>query len=615
MRHVFFCISILLNCINLNAQGFGSYSRDDLNPLAAPFYHGVASGDPTSSTVILWTRLTLDTDTAEVNWQVSADTLFTDILASGDAATGPSRDFTIKVKAENLPQNAWLYYRFSHDGIYSPIGRTRTAPENGVENLRFAVMACSNYQDGYFNAYRDAVNKNDVDAIIHLGDYIYEYGIGDFSPGTDTSRLHEPDTEILNLEDYRIRHSHYKLDADLQEMHRQYPIIAIWDDHETANNSWMGGAENHTEGSEGAWEDRKNAGIAAYYEWMPVDAENPLLRRAIDWGNLVDLILLDTRLEGREVQAGTSGALVNDTARTLLGTEQLEWFKQQLSESTAQWKIIGNQVMVAPLRILGSAVNEDQWDGYPAERNKVLSHIENNAINNCVFLTGDIHTSWGNDVPRDLGNYNASSGAGSVAVEFVCTSVTSSSFLTFGVPTGIIQVFNPYVKYAELSKRGYVLLDITQQRVQGDWVHLSTITSRSFTSSVSASRRCNAGENHLETSPAFLTPRGTNAPLAPTSNFTTVKTNPSQSAPLLISIHPNPAIDRIALQFHARDMEQLTVRVSDAAGSVQVIKQIEKPVVGLNEMLIPTGNLKPGVYIVSLHTVTGQTSMRFVKVD
>jgi alkaline phosphatase D len=494
------------------------------------------------------------------------------------------------------------------------MGRTRTAPAGGIENLRFAVMSCSNYQDGFFNAYRDVATKNDVDAIIHLGDYIYEYGISDFSPGTDTSRLHQPENEVVSLEEYRIRQSHYKLDPDLQEIHRQFPFIVIWDDHETANNSWVGGAQNHTEGVEGEWEARKNNGKQAFFEWMPVSEDNGLLRRNFSWGNLVELIMLDTRLEGRDVQAGTSGSAVTDTNRTLLGAPQLEWFKSNLSSSQAQWKLIGNQVMIAPLRIFGNPVNEDQWDGYPAERERVLKHIDDNNINNCVFLTGDIHTSWGNDVPRNINNYTASTGAGSVAVEYVCTSVTSSSFLTFGVPVQLIQVFNPTVKYADLTKRGYLLLDVNQQNVQGDWVHMNTISSRTFQSSVSASWRCLNNENHLVTAPQALQPRGTNPVLAPNPVYSTVSLSNLEDSPLILSCMPNPFVDKVGFQFYlTQATSKATISLLTLTGETVFTKEISNAHQGLHEGILSLEQIASGVYVISVNDGKSVTSRKIIK--
>jgi alkaline phosphatase D len=591
--------------------GTGS-DRIQINPQAAPFFHGVASGDPTSTSVILWTRITENIDTAFVNWEVALDTNFTNILASGDTMTTALTDYTVKVKAINLPQNTWMFYRFSHNGVLSPMGRTRTAPAGGINQLRFAVLSCSNFQDGFFNVYRDIVNKNDIDAVIHLGDYIYEYGIDDFSPGSDTSRLHEPAVEILNLEDYRIRHSQYKLDVDLQELHRQFPVITVWDDHETANNSWMGGAENHTPATEGLWADRRGAGVQAYFEWMPIEVVNNSIKRTFQWGDLVDMIMIDTRLEGREEQAGTSGAVVTDTNRTLLGSAQLSWLKSELSASNARWKLIGNQVMIAPLSIFGSAVNEDQWDGYPAERTNILSHIQNQGINNCVFLTGDIHTSWGNDVPLQTSNYNGSTGVGSVAVEFVCTSVTSSSFLTFTVPTAIIQIFNPHVKYAELSQRGYLLFDVDTQRVQGDWVYMSTVTDRNFTSSVNAARRCNFNQNHLENTIQFLTPRNINPPLAPEPNYQPLGINIAPPTPVILSISPNPASDFVGTQFYLPETSDLLFELLNAEGKICMSQKLTFPS-GLGEIRFPVSSLIPGVHILRISSGKYNASARLIK--
>lgn len=611
LRLVFFACFFLQ--LIANAQTHLSAVRSTINPLAAPFYHGVASGDPTQTSVVLWTRITSEEAAPLVSWEIATDTLFQNIVAWGDTVAGPEADFTVKIIAENLQANTWYYYRFNTLLTQSPVGRTRTAPESGVENLRFAVMSCANYQDGYFNAYRDVVNKNDVDAIIHLGDYIYEYGISDFTPGSDTSRLHEPQVEITTLEEYRLRHSHYKLDPDLQEIHRQFPFIAVWDDHETANNAWTGGAQNHTEGVEGEWETRKNNGKQAFFEWLPIQNTNDLVRRSFSWGNLAQIIMLDTRLEGRDEQAGT-GAGVADTNRTLLGAEQLDWFKNTLNESQAQWKLIGNQVMIAPLRIFGNPVNEDQWDGYPAERDRVLTHIRNNNMDNCVFLTGDIHTSWGNDVPLNTGSYNASTGAGSDAVEFVCTSVSSGSFLTFGIPLALIQTFNPYIKYAELTKRGYLLLEINPQFTQGDWIHLSTVETRNFSSQTAASRRSLHTENHLETSPQALSPRNTNPALAPEPDYLPTVKDQSLSGSFLLSCMPNPFHEQLAIQFYlVNRTEKISLSLRLVSGKEVYQQELNRLSEGLHEGIIQTTTFESGMYVFTLNDGKNVISRKLIK--
>ena len=551
----------------------GGPDRIWLDSTLAPFFHGVASGDPLPDAVILWTRLTTPASTADtVYWEISTDTLFTSLLQSGFAMAMPARDFTVKVDVQGLQPDRWYYYRFRHQNAFSLMGRTRTAPAPSSQTeARFAVLACSNYQDGFFNAYRDIVRQNEVDAVLHLGDYLYEYGINDFSPGIDSSRLHSPSGEIFSLGEYRARHSQYKLDEDLREIHRQFPFICIWDDHETANDAWTGGAQNHTEASEGPWEERKNAGRQAYYDWMPirdrVSGQTDTIRRQLHWGGLISLILLDTRLEGRQQQIGTSGAAVNDTNRTLLGSEQLAWLKAGLAQSTARWKLIGNQVMISPLRILGSAVNQDQWDGYPAERTKVLRFIRDNNIDNVVFLTGDIHTSWANDVPLDLSSYNGSTGAGSVASEMVCSSVTSSSFVNFSVPVALIRAFNPNVKYAELSKKGYLTLQVKQAEVQGDWVHMSTVQNRNFNRSIASSWKTVNQANRLVQATSPIPPRQGMPPLAPefVQNVSAVKPKQTASFHTLIASF-NPGFNTLTLQLYRKENKPLTVVCTSLEG-------------------------------------------------
>ncbi len=593
------------------AQEYLDASRADVDNALAPFYHGVASGDPLSDRVILWTRITSQNASETIGWEIATDTTFTTIINSGTTTTNANKDYTVKVDATGLQPNTWYYYRFSNNGTYSLKGRTKTSPVSGVTNLRFAVVACSNYQSGYFNAYRDIVNKNDVDAVIHLGDYYYEYGPDDFDPGIDSSRIQEPYKEVWTLEDYRMRHSFYKLDPDLRAIHQQYPFVTVWDDHESANDSWSGGAENHTDGTEGQWPDRKNFSRQTYFEWMPirdVNASVDTIHRVIPMGNLLDLIMIDTRLEGREVQAGTTGATATDTNRTMLGQAQLNWFKQQISNSTAKWKLIGNQVMVSPLKVLGTAVNADQWDGYPAERKKILTHIESNNIDNVVILTGDIHTSWANDIPVDLANYTANTGAGSVAVEYVCTSVTSGSFITFTVPVSIIQAFNPNIKYAELSKRGYLLLDVTDQKVQGDWVYMNTIESRTFTASTAASWCDLDGANHLTACAGPLTPRGSLPVLAPVvSGIKDVKNDM-----IIISCFPNPFTEEVKVQYYLFNPGKVAMTVTNLDGKT-VYTKTENSGVGLFDAELPLQNLSAGTYIVSI-TAGGKTySQQMVK--
>jgi len=278
---------------------------DYFDPSLKPFYHGVASGDPLQNKVIIWTRVTPDEDgPLQVSWRIATDPEMTNVVNSGVVSTDISKDYTVKVDANGLQPATTYYYDFSAMGSNSLVGRTRTAPQGSIDQLRFAVVSCANYQDGYFNAYERISERNDIDALIHLGDYIYEYESGGYGHSDEVGRGHLPENEIVSLMDYRIRYSYYRLDPQLRKAHQQIPFITIWDDHEFANNAWMDGAENHQSG-EGDWNVRKSNAYQAYFEWMPI--RNPIsdpnrIYRKINYGNLMDLILLDTRVEGREEQ-------------------------------------------------------------------------------------------------------------------------------------------------------------------------------------------------------------------------------------------------------------------------------------------------------------------------
>lgn len=486
LRPLLFILALLFSLIAV---------AQTLDPALAPFYHGVASGDPLSDRVILWTRVTIPSPppSIEVRWQVATDTAFQNVVRYGTTSADAIKDYTVKVDADGLMSYTCYYYRFWANGKYSIRGRTKTAPSTMVSQLKFAIMSCANYSGGYFLGYNRVTYHDNVDAILFLGDYVYEYESSSFLGGT---RPHQPDYECLTLSDYRTRHAQYKADPELRRTHQQFPFIMVWDDHETANDAWFGGAQNHDPATEGDWFVRKAAGIQAYFEWQPIRLPDPVNNptrtwRKISYGNLLDIFMLDTRLYGRQEQDGTSN---NDPNRTLLGADQYNWIAQELLNSTAVWKIIGQQVMIAPMRVFGAEVNGDQWDGYPAEKQRLLNHIINNNIQNVVVATGDIHSSWGNDVPYTT--YNANTGAGSAAVEFVTPSVTTSNF-PFNISQSIIQLFNSHVKYVDLDSHGYIVLDVNANRVQGDWYHTPEPTSPSYTDQFVRAHYVNAGERHL----------------------------------------------------------------------------------------------------------------------
>jgi alkaline phosphatase D len=275
---------------------------------ARGFTHGVASGDPLADRVILWTRYKPaagDANMVTVSWEVAADEGFTRVVARGEGKTGPKQDFIIKIDATGLSPEQRYFYRFQAEGAESPTGRTKTLPLEGASKARLGVISCSNYPQGFFNVYKELAGR-DLDVILHLGDYIYEYADGVYSndAAVANGRAIKPKHEIVSLDDYRTRYGLYRSDPDLQAAHAAHPFICVWDDHEIANNTWKGGAENHNDG-EGSFEARKKAAVQAYHEWLPIrdnaDDRNKI-NRTFDIGGLARLIMLDTRLVGRDKQ-------------------------------------------------------------------------------------------------------------------------------------------------------------------------------------------------------------------------------------------------------------------------------------------------------------------------
>jgi len=518
------------------------------------FLHGVASGDPLNDRVILWTRVTTDQPgRVPVSWQIATDPGMQTIGREGSVNTDADRDHTVKVDPTGLQAGRTYYYRFFALGSRSPIGRTRTAPAGPTERLRIAFTSCSQHDDGFFNVYRAIAARADLDLVLHLGDYIYENG----GQG-DLGRGHEPPREIVSLQDYRIRYAQYRLDPDLQEVHRQHPMVAVWDDHESTNNSWRDGAENHDQG-EGDWQARKALSIRVYYEWLPIREVEPgrpeRIFRRFGYGDLLDLIMLDTRLIGRDRQLeapiaepNTGGGLFADRGafaaadRQLLGQEQEAWLAEQLGHSTAQWKILGQQVMFGQLKVTGAPnaanvetqggqggtfLNPDQWDGYFRARDRVWQMIRGNrsapevAIDNVAVLTGDIHTSWAMDITEDPNNpltYNPLTGQGSMAVEFVTPSVTSSGLPELQQLRQAIRLNNPHMKFIDLESHGYVLLDIDAERLQAEWWFVDTITERQEGESFATAFLTRAGENRLQQAGAPSQPKPNPPALAPASD-------------------------------------------------------------------------------------------------
>lgn len=586
-------------------------TRASVDPLFAPFYHGVASGDPLSDRVIIWTRLSDYTGASvSLNWEMALDTGFSQLIANGPATADSANDYCVKVDVTGLLPDTYYYYRFKKDGRNSLIGRTHTLPVGDNDSVRFVLMSCQSYEAGYYNAHANVVNRNDIDAVIFVGDYIYEY------EGFGETRTTDPPREITTLSDYRIRHSHYKLDEDLRRSMQQYPWICVWDDHEITNDGWVDGAQNHTEGTEGQWTNRRAWALKTYYDWMPVrrpdNNEPERIYRTFRYGNLIDLLMLDTRYEGRDeqVSVGQQG----DTARTILGSQQRSWLINQLDTTACQWKVLGQQVMMAPLRIFGQAVNMDQWDGYPADRDRIQNRVIDNNISNFVVLTGDIHTAWANDLPKTGANYNANTGAGSVGVEFVCSSVTSGNadLAVLGtVGTPIIQLANPHMKYVDLVGHGYTLIDINKQRTQGDFYTCATIANPDPTTNFNQSWYVNSGERFLrqgQGQSVRLTPNPTLAPFLP-NNLTSVKENLADV--VVFGTYPNPTQGSMVVQYNLYKNQNINMLVFDMQGKQVLNVALGKREKGLNYTELDLSSIKVGTYILAIQT-EGKTYKRFI---
>ncbi|MDM0109367.1 alkaline phosphatase D family protein [Variovorax sp. J22R24] len=509
------------------------------------FAQGVGSGDPLSDRVILWTRVTVASPGAlNLTWEVASDANFGAIVARGSIGSGPEQDYTVKVDASGLQPASVYFYRFFLGSEASPVGRTKTLPVGNVSQLRLGVVSCSNFPAGYFNVCADLGKRTDIDVVLHLGDYIYEYGeLGYASQlAIAIDRESQPSREILSLDDYRQRHRQNRSDPDLIALHAKLPVIAVWDDHDIANNAWSGGAENHDPASEGSFAARSAAATQAFREWLPVrmpDAANPRkIYRSFDFGTLASLHMLDTRLIGRDEQVTLDTYLAGGASapsRQLLGAEQSAWLSTRLSTSPATWQLLGSQVLMARMEIplsvasafnaqtLGDFVlaqstpealrndeqrallaqrrvpyNLDAWDGYPAARESVLAAARSMG-KSLVSLAGDTHNAWASNLTDDSGQR--------VGVEFATASISSPGFervLPLIGNTVLSDAFPKMVKdlrYAETSQRGYLVLTLTPAEARADFVEVSTVLSRDYSARVAMSLHALPGASGLEVLP------------------------------------------------------------------------------------------------------------------
>jgi len=492
---------------------------------AKGFTHGIASGEPHATGVLLWTRF-VGSEETKLTWQVSDSVDFARVIAEGETLATPDRDWCAKAEVGGLEPDSWYYYRFlGPDGARSAQGRTRTLPVGPTSRYRLGVFSCSNMGFGYFNAYAHAAEANEFDLLLHLGDYIYEYGT-DTYPNPDQAlagRDIAPGSEIVQLADYRLRHASYRTDPDLQRLTQLYPMILVPDDHESANDSWEGGAQNHQPETEGPWNVRKGAAMRAYREWLPVSDEP---WKSYDIGDLATLFRLETRLTARSQQLNVADVLAGkstpdqmmaaltafrdgawaDPARQMLGAAQEAWLADGLRASTRggkRWQVLVQQVLMGTLstptafadalpanapeslrqRVIAGAMatraglpfNMDAWDGYPAARARVFEAALA-ADANLVVLAGDTHNAWGFDLAHE---------ETAVGVEFGVSSVTSPGFENYiaQVPAAMMQAAlvgsNPQLQWADTSQRGYMAVELTPQAATCEWRFVSGIRQRS----------------------------------------------------------------------------------------------------------------------------------------
>ena len=509
----------------LTLAGCVAAAEKAANPAASQgnsgFSHGVASGDPDASSLLLWTRyVSADGQAAMLRWEVASDPGFAAIIARGNVQAAPERDFCAKAVAAGLPADRRLYYRFrAADGAVSPTGRGRTLPASGRRAMKLAVFSCANIGFGYFNAYAHAAIRDDLDLLLHLGDYIYEYGDKTYPSPTQRGPGREglqPDHELLALADYRQRYAFYRRDPDLLALHAAHSMMAIWDDHEFANDAWRGGAQNHQPASEGEWAARRAAARQAYYEWLPIrDAEH--LYRSVPLGDLADLILLDTRIEGRDAQPALPRALIDNPPgsppylaaldayravlekpdRQMLGIRQQDWLAARLEASAkrgATWQILAQQIVFgerryppailerlpesaseglrkglarsADLHMRGLSPSRDSWPGYAAARRWLLAQADKPG-RRLLMLSGDTHNAW-------------AFAHGPHFVECATPGVTSPG-MEASVPlppedlAALMRNASPGMLWCDTSRRGYLEIAVSAEGCAARWLLLESI--------------------------------------------------------------------------------------------------------------------------------------------
>jgi alkaline phosphatase D len=557
----------------------------------APFYLGVASGDPMADRVIIWTHITTSNNSETVFWQVATDNAFSQIIASGDTTTDASKDFTVKVDITGLQANTTYFYRFFNtQNNYSATGRTKTAPTGDINELKFAIGSCSSIYSAYFNAYRKIAQRDDLNLVIHLGDYLY-----DFVDEDEEIRVPVPyPTEPTNLTDWRSLHKYYALDPDFRLARQQHPFAIIWDNHDFTFSTGISGQQ-------------------AFMEFTPTRQVNDTvfnrIYRKLSYSNLADIILADA-LQFRDQDVIAPGE------NSMLGIEQFEWFMETLNNSTAQWKVVGTQKNFTRWKVAALAqlvndpegtLNKKSWDGFNLERLKIVETLRDSQINNVIFLSGDMHVSIAAEVaidPIDSINYNAATGDGSYAVEFMPTSIGRGNFDERGFSATFLNVVydvsnasNPHHRYLEVTEHGYVILHFKKDISLAQFWY-QDILSVTEEERLGKQMTVMNNENKWKRYPNDNT------------SVEGVFKNKQQ-----VKIFPNPVNDRLNIEITNEIKEPLKVSVFSLAGiwhGTLVIDNKQLPF-EKNTTTISTEHLKKGVYILSVEGKDFYSGNMFLK--
>jgi alkaline phosphatase D len=658
MMRLFLCCFLALLHLNLvSAQEHLPHSNANL----APFYHGVASGQPATNGFVIWTRIAPSalSSTPNIDYFVSESIDFQLVVRTGTISAQEARDYTARVALTGLKPDTYYYYYFKHGQTTSLIGRGKTLPLQ-TDHLKFAVFSCARFESGHFNAYGAAAKRNDLDAVIHLGDYIYEYTTNFAASGQAIL----PNNELLSLADYRARYGSYRLDSNLIRLHQQHTMIQIWDDHESANDSHNTGAQNH-QTNEGTWIDRKKHSKQAWHEWMPTTLpETSPIYRQYAFGDLAQVQLLDTRIDGREPQP-LHFDTPDTTRRKIMSQEQFIWLTDGLKTATQPWKILGNQVIFSGLNFgfLAGATDgapdptnldsirivedrhNDMWEAYPSQRNALLDTIARNNIQGVTFLTGDSHASWVFDVAQNpvlyplpkynympqlnpyqagVGGYNHLTRAGTLAVEFCTPSVSSPNYdENFGTfQASILEsvlntpvnppdpAYNPHLRYCDLDQHGYTLIDVQRDTMQANFYYANTITTPNLAETFGKAYYQVRNQSGAFSSVSPSANKSVQATPTPTLPFGTVHIERIESPIFLSGVYPNPAQNTLFVHVFAQKSGPLHLEILDTSGRVCQLLFHDLSV-GSN---LVTFQLNPalssGVYFLY---DTGGKSVRFIK--